>query len=89
MTTYGSGTCNPLPWQLASKHSGGISKILLSPSPREHYVHRQEKAGGKKNCGGGAEKIGNFRKLLSLHFFNDDEIDKQNKYSACDTGMSP
>jgi hypothetical protein len=38
MTTYVSGTCDPLLWQLASKHRGGISKILLSPSPREHYV---------------------------------------------------
>lgn len=68
MTAYASGTCDPLPWKLTSKHRGGISKIFTPPSLREHYVSMdKEKAGGGKNTsGGGGEKTGNVGKSLRL-----------------------
>lgn len=43
MTAYGSGTCDPLPWKLTLKHRGGISKILIPPSLREHGVSMENK----------------------------------------------
>lgn len=50
MTAYASGTCDPLPWKLTSKHRGSISKIFTPPSLREHYMSMdKEKAGGGKN----------------------------------------
>ena len=49
MTAYASGTCDPLPWKLTSKHRGSISKIFTPPSLREHYMSMdKEKAGGEK-----------------------------------------
>lgn len=80
MTAYASGTCDPLPWKLTSKHRGGISKILTPPSLKEHYVSMDKENAGrkkekkKKHCGGGGEKAGNVGESLSLLFFNDGEM---------------
>lgn len=48
MTAYASGTCDPLPWKLTSKHRGGISKILTPPSLKEHYVSMDKENAGRK-----------------------------------------
>lgn len=98
MTAYASGTCDPLPWKLTSKHKGGISKILISPITQEaSWVHGQRKGKWgkekrKKNntSGGGGEKRGNVMKSLSLLFFSFSMIcDVQDIYPVSDTGMCP
>lgn len=70
MTAYASGTCDPLPWKLTSKHRGGMSKIFTPPSFREQYVSMdKEKAGeGKTLQEEVGKKTGNVRKSLSLRF---------------------
>lgn len=34
----GYGTCLMLPWELTSKHGGGMPNTLVPPSHREHRV---------------------------------------------------
>lgn len=40
----GYGNCLKLPWELTSKHRGGIHNTPVPPSPREHCVSLSKKA---------------------------------------------
>lgn len=75
MTAYASGTCDPLPWKLTSKHRGGVSKSFTLPSLREHYVSMdKEKAGGGKNF---RRQWGENRQcwdVLTSSFFDNDDM---------------
>lgn len=43
------GTCLTLPWELTSKHGGGMPNSPIPPLPREHCASlNREEAGNKK-----------------------------------------
>lgn len=66
MTAYASGTCDPLPWKLTSKHRGSVSKSFTPPSLREHYVSMdKEKAGGGKKL---QEAVGRKQAMLGCPY---------------------
>lgn len=45
----GYGACLTLPWELTSKHGGGMSNSPIPPLPREHCVSlSREESGNKK-----------------------------------------